>query len=148
MASRRLGKELKNLQNGPVSNCTIAVSEHDMYLWQLSMTGPKDSLYEGGNFQVKIEFPTEYPFKAPVFTFETKIYHPSVEMKTGKICADLLAENWGPTLNVKHCLEILQGMLKAPDADHPLEESIAKMLREDPKGFEKKARQYTKEFAV
>jgi ubiquitin-conjugating enzyme E2 D/E len=111
------------------------------------MTGPPDTPYAGGLFQLKVEFPTQYPFKPPVITFVTKTYHPSVETESGKICADVLTEGWGPTLNLRHCLNIIYGMLKAPDADHPLQEDIATLMREKPKEFEKTAKNFTKEYA-
>lgn len=112
------------------------------------MQGPSDSPYAGGTFTIKITFPSEYPFKAPILLFETKIFHPSVELESGKICADILSNGWGPTLNAKHCLQTLYGMLQAPDANHPLEESVATMLRDKPKEFEKQAKKHTKEFAM
>jgi len=149
MASRRLMKELKTLKKSPVENCTISLkNDEDLHNWDCHVEGPADSPYSGGTFEVKIEFPSQYPFKPPVFTFKTKIYHPSVELASGKICADVLSEGWGPTLNVKHCLVTMVGMLKAPDADHPLEEAVATMLREKPQEFEKLAKKYTKDYAM
>lgn len=111
------------------------------------MQGPAATPYAGGTFWIKVEFPAQYPFKPPKFQFTTKVYHPSVELETGNICADVVSEGWGPTLNVRHCLQTIYGMLQAPDADHPLEDSIATQLREKPKEFEKMAKKYTKEYA-
>ena len=111
------------------------------------MIGPDDTPYAGGLFQLKIEFPTQYPFKPPSISFITKIYHPSVETESGQICADMMNEGWGPTLNVRHCLSLIYGMLQSPDSDHPLEESIATLLRDKPKEFEKQAKKFTKEYA-
>ena len=94
------------------------------------------------------EFPSQYPFKAPALQFETKCYHPSVQLESGDICQDVIG-NWGPTLNAKHCLQVIYSMLQSPESvlDHPLEESIATQLREKPKEFEKMVKKYVKEHA-
>jgi ubiquitin-protein ligase len=38
-------------------------------------------------------------------------------------------------------------MLQSPESDHPLEESIAQMLRDNPKEFAKTAKKFTKDYA-
>mmetsp|Transcript_11209 Transcript_11209/g.25953 ORF Transcript_11209/g.25953 Transcript_11209/m.25953 type:complete len:148 (+) Transcript_11209:118-561(+) len=146
MATRRLMKERTQLEKDPLEYCQIEVGS-DMFSWKVNLQGPASTPYAGGSFWIKVEFPTQYPFKPPMFQFITKVYHPSVELETGKICADIMNEGWGPTLNVRHCLQIIYGLLQAPDGDHPLEESIAQQLREKPKEFEKMAKKYTRDFA-
>lgn len=119
-----------------------------MHEWRATILGPPASPYDGGSFVVEFAFPTQYPFKAPIIRFLTKIYHPGVKKDTGEICADLLQANWGPTLNVRHCIETLYGLMLSPDADHPLETDIASQFREKPKEFEKEAKRQTKEYAT
>lgn len=60
------------------------------------MAGPEQSPFQGGMFVVKFQL-TGFPFKAPVVTFETKIYHPNVQ-PDGAICADMLelGDKWAP----------------------------------------------------
>lgn len=95
---------------------------------------------------MSLAFPAQYPFKPPALRFKTKVYHPSVALESGEICADVIG-TWGPTLNAKHCLEVAFSLLQTPEADHPVEDEIAQQLREKPKEFEKTARKYTKEYA-
>jgi ubiquitin-protein ligase len=102
---------------------------------------------QNGTFVVHFEFPPQYPFKAPNISFVTRIYHPNVRKETGEICNDLINEGWSPTLNVKHCINVLYNMMQHPDADHPLEVDIATQLVEKPKDFEKTAIKWTKEYA-
>lgn len=117
-----------------------------MFKWDCEIKGPEDSPYSGGKFILRIEFPSQYPFKAPSLKFKTKIYHPSVKLDTGDVCVDVVGA-WGPTLNARHCLTVVYSMLQSPQSDHPLEESVAQQLREKPKEFEKTAKKYTKEYA-
>jgi len=148
MANRRLMKERSTLEKNPLEFCIMEPMESsDMHLWKVCLLGPVGTPYQGGKFYVKIDFPLQYPFKPPHFTFLTKVYHPSVQQDSGEICTDMVNEGWGPTLNVQHCLTVIYSMLRNPEADHPLEEAIAQQLRDKPKEFEKMAKKYTKEYA-
>ena len=124
----------------------ISLVNDDIFDWECQIVGPQDSPYQGGLFVLKLEFPAQYPFKAPKIKFSTKVYHPSVQLETGEVCQDVVGQ-WGPTLNAKHCLQVIYSMLQSPESDHPLEEAIATQLREKPKEFEKTAKKYTKEHA-
>lgn len=124
----------------------IELVDDDIFNWKCTIVGPEGSPYAGGKFAVKLEFPTEYPFKSPKVMFLTKVYHPSVMQETGEVCAAVLG-TWGPTLNSEHCLKVIYSMLQDPQPDHPLEEEIAKQLATKPKEFEKTAKKYTKDFA-
>jgi ubiquitin-protein ligase len=42
---------------------------------------------------------------------------------------------------------VVYSMLQSPESDHPLEEKIAQELRDNPKDFQKKAKDYTKRYA-
>lgn len=118
----------------------------DIFKWRVTILGPDDSPYAGGKFDIRLEFPAQYPFKPPKLVFDTKVYHPSVMLETGEVCGAVLG-NWGPTLNAEHCLKVVVSMLQDPQPDHPLEEEIAQQLAKKPKEFEKIAKKYTKDYA-
>ncbi|CAM9126078.1 unnamed protein product [Phaeothamnion confervicola] len=116
--------------------------------WSAIIVGPEDTPYNGGAFSLDLEFPTEYPFKAPKVKFVTRIYHPNVKTDSGEICADILNDNWGPTLNVTYVLNTIRQLLKEPHAEQPLEADIARQLAEDRKAFNATAAQWTANYAV
>jgi ubiquitin-protein ligase len=37
----------------------------DVFNWSVSINGPPDTPYSGGKFCFLLEFPAQYPFKAP-----------------------------------------------------------------------------------
>lgn len=147
--SHSLVQERQSLQDDPLQFLTdIHVSEDDVYTWKIQMEGPPSPCpYAGGKYTLVIKFPAQYPFKPPTITFLTKIYHPSIS-KDGEICAALIGEGWGPTLNVRHCMTVIYETLQSPSADHPLDEEIGALLRDKPKEFDKKARKFTQKYAM
>jgi ubiquitin-conjugating enzyme E2 D len=118
----------------------------DLFVWDVTMTGPDNTPYAGGKFVLRLSFPAQYPFKPPALHFQTTVYHPSVQTATGEVCGAVLGQ-WGPTLTAEHCLMTVYSLLQTPSSDHPLEHDIAQLLATKPKEFEKMAKKYTKEYA-
>ena len=56
---------------------------------KLEITGPENSPYEGGIFELDLSITDRYPFEPPKLRFITPIYHPNID-STGRICLDLL----------------------------------------------------------
>jgi ubiquitin-protein ligase len=43
--------------------------DENIFKWELMIIGPPDTLYEGGFFNCKLEFPNDFPNSPPVMTF-------------------------------------------------------------------------------
>ena len=80
-------------------------------------------------------------------TFTTKVYHPSVKSSSGEICADLLKDQWKPTLSLRWVLGVIKTMLEDPHSESPLEPEVAAQQRDNPAEFAKTAAEWTKKFA-
>jgi ubiquitin-conjugating enzyme E2 A len=53
-------------------------------VWQCVIFGPDDTVWEGGTFNLMMEFSEDYPNTAPSVRFVTKLFHPNV-YQDGKI---------------------------------------------------------------
>ena len=91
----------------------------NMFEWAASIVGVNGTVYENLKYQLKIVFPTDYPFKAPIVTFTTPCFHPNVD-QNGNICLDILKEKWSAAYNVKTLLLSIQSLLGEPNNDSPL----------------------------
>ena len=146
-AVKRISKELKDLGKDPPAGCSAGpVDDEDMYQWQASIVGPDDSCYTGGVFFLNIHFPTDYPFKPPKITFQTKIYHPNIN-SNGSICLDILKDQWSPALTISKVLLSISSLLTDPNPDDPLVPEIAKLYKENKTAYEEKASEWTRKYA-
>ena len=89
MLIQRLNKELSILKKDPIENCSAGPIDNDMKKWHATIFGPTDTPYQGGIFNLNIEFTDDYPYKPPIIYFTTPIYHCNVNSRGG-ICLDIL----------------------------------------------------------
>ncbi|KAB1205320.1 Ubiquitin-conjugating enzyme E2-17 kDa [Morella rubra] len=176
MASKRINKELKDLQKDPPASCSavnnvkrpmlcllemwlsqpearlmppylLGPVADDMFHWQATIMGPADSPFAGGVFLVSIHFPPDYPFKPPKVSFRTKVFHPNIN-SNGSICLDILKEQWSPALTISKVLLSICSLLTDPNPDDPLVPEIAHMYKTDRAKYEATARSWTQKYAM
>ena len=128
---KRIMKEYNDLQKDPPSGCSAGPdTEDDMYHWNGYIAGPEESPYAGGVFFLKIEFPSDYPFKPPKVAFTTKVYHPNIS-SNGSICIDILKTEWSPALTISKVLISVSSLLTDPNPEDPLVPEIAQLYKSD-----------------
>lgn len=149
MALKRLAKELLGVEKEATPGVIKCgpTREGDMLNWTAIIAGPPDSPYEGGTFELAMRFPPEFPLKAPVVTFVTKVYHPNVNAEGG-ICVDILkSEAWSPAYSVPKILLSLQSLLADPNPDQALMPEIGAQCKDNREEFNKTAREWTEKHA-
>uniref|UniRef100_A0A1W2VMZ9 Ubiquitin-conjugating enzyme n=2 Tax=Naegleria fowleri TaxID=5763 RepID=A0A1W2VMZ9_NAEFO len=136
----RLLSDLQQLQKDPPEGITASPeSENDLYVWNATITGPMDSIWEGGIFFLRLTFPEDYPTKPPKVKFTSKIFHPNV-YKDGSICLDIVQDKWSPIYTVDSILTSILSLLEDPNPDSPANPEAAKLFVNDPKEYKKRVR--------
>jgi ubiquitin-conjugating enzyme E2 D/E len=144
---RRLKKEYKDFQKDPPTNCSAGPIDDNIYKWKAFINGPKDSPYEGGLFELEMNFTNRYPFKPPKVVFTTKIYHMNIN-GSGQICLDILKDKWSPALTISKLLLSICSLLTDPNPDDPLVPEIANLYKNNKILCMATAREYTQTWAI
>ena len=144
---KRLNKEYEEMKINPPFNCSAGPnSEDDLFSWSATIYGPVGSPYEGGVFELDINFPNDYPFKPPKIIFLTKIFHCNINSK-GFICLDILKDKWSPALTISKVLLSICSLLDDQNPNDPLEPDIAKLYESNKNEFLRQAQIYTNLYA-
>lgn len=99
--AEKLKEELKFMRRkAPLASMGGSAGPIDnIYHWKAIFVGPIGSLYEGGLYYLEMVFTEEYPIVKPKVRMRTKIYHPNINLDTGRICVDYLNE-WNKDNNI------------------------------------------------
>ena len=147
MTTRRIHNEHKEMIKNPPANCSAGpVSDSDIFSWNATIMGPDNSPYQGGIFYLKIDFPSDYPFKPPKVRFTTKIYHCNINA-TGGICLDILKDEWSPALTISQVLLSICSLMDDANPNDPLVSEIADLLQKNKPLHDANAREWTIKYA-
>lgn len=145
-ASKRVAKELEDLKGEmPPYLWDLCSEKANVLAWHVLLL-PVQPPYSLKAFRLRLAFPREYPFRPPVVTFTTRIYHPNVD-EQGQTCLPLLSrENWKPHTKAAQVLEALSHLVNRPNLEEPLRPDLANLLAQSPELFWKKAEEFTLQF--
>ena len=144
--NQRIIKETQKLKKDPISGISAEAFSDNPRYFNVIISGPKDSPYEGGKFHLQLYLPEEYPMVPPKCIFMTKIYHPNIDF-LGRICLDILKKNWSPALQIRAVLLSIQSLLNEPNTADPLNEKVNDHWLKDKKDAEKTAKEWTQKYA-
>lgn len=135
---KRLQTELMQLMTCSAPGISAFPSaDGNLMSWTATIEGPEDTPYFGLTFKLNFDFPSNYPYSAPTVTFKTPIYHPNVDF-SGRICLDILKDQWTAAYNIQTVLLSLQSLLGEPNNSSPLNGEAAELWEKNPDLFKKK----------
>ncbi|XP_047481794.1 ubiquitin-conjugating enzyme E2 4-like [Penaeus chinensis] len=146
-ALQRITKEMQDLADDPLGQFSVGPVGTDLFHCQATVMGPRGSPYEGGLFDLSVDFPKSYPFQPPQIKFKTPIYHMNVG-PYGDICLDILDKNWSPALSISKVLLVICVLMTDPNPDDPLRFNLRDEYKKDVSVYENNARQWTRQHAM
>jgi ubiquitin-protein ligase len=123
------------------------VNKQQDNLWHIYLAGPEGSPYNGGTFVIELKL-DNFPFKPPVVTVLTKIYHPNIDEK-GLVCEDMIetGAKWAPTKKIVSVMEKIKSMMVAPSTENGLNPDSLKEFQQNHAQWYKTAQNYTQQHA-
>ena len=135
-------RKIKDIQKLIQANPTTKVITENKEL-SFQFSGPNDTYYKDAIFEVNILLPDNYPFKSPSIAFNTKIYHPNIDERSGAICLNVINETWSPTYSLLNIYEMfLPQLLTYPNPDDPLNRDAALLYKTNRRLFACKVKEY------
>lgn len=155
-ATPHLQKQFKELSLHPIAGFRVELND-DLFKWTVWFSGPKGTLYEGGQYRGELEFPQDFPYNPPKFRILSKFFHPNV-YEDGKVCISILhppgtdptnsletaQERWTPIQSIASVLISIISLLADPDpseAGAPANVDALAMYRKNRPKFEQICRE-------
>ena len=159
-AMKKIKEEYTSIRDDPISNIGVSVGlpdEDNIFEWQCTLIGPKDTPYANGLFLLKVTFPDNYPETAPEVCFKTPIYHVNINPRKamegipnaeglGHVCISTL-NWWKPIYNMREVLTNIFALFYMGNPDSPYGITRADELRNNKQLYEEKIRYFTKKYA-
>jgi len=148
-AAKLLASTLRKMLTDPVEGVAVElVDESNLFEWRIFVEGPKDTLYDGGVFQLLMSFPGDYPMSPPELKFVSDFWHPNVYHETGAVCISILhppgedemsgelpEERWLPTQTVQTILMSVISLLNSPNFSSPANVDAGVQWRKSPEEY-------------
>ncbi|KAJ8568351.1 hypothetical protein K7X08_027884 [Anisodus acutangulus] len=131
-----------------MSDYTVETINDGITEFNVEFHGPKESLYEGGVWKIRVELPDAYPYKSPSIGFLNKIFHPNVDELSGSVCLDVINQSWSPMFDLLNVFEVfLPQLLLYPNPSDPLNGDAASLMMKDKNQYEQKVKEYCERYA-
>ena len=141
IAKKRLLKDLHQIRSLKFQDGVTAtpLNENNLFEWQAIITGPDQSPYENGIYELKLTIPCNYPVKPPKIRFITEIFHPNI-YKNGDICIDILQDQWSQVMSIEKLLISIRSLLNEPNVNSPANPEAALLYKQHRNEFNQRIR--------
>jgi ubiquitin-protein ligase len=114
---------------------------------KIYLAGPEGTPYESGLFSISLTNLDAFPRYPPIVFFQTRIWHPLVELSTGRVCPAIFNENWSSYEGLEGFLNRLQAFFSLRKVDIALNTEAAAELQQMDGSFEVHAALITRKYA-
>lgn len=131
MWAKRAARDIMQLKEAgyKVRNAEGGEDLGNMSSFLVNMRAPKDSAYEGFEYDILFTITEKFPFSSPSIGFKQRIYHPNVDEMSGSICLDSLNKTWSPAFTLVNIVEAqLPYLLQYPNPADPFNREAAARL--------------------
>ena len=141
-ARRRVMRDVKRMKSEPPEGTMLDDEplNNNIMTWHAALFGPEDTLWDGLVAKLHFEFSEEYPNKAPVVKFITRMFHPNI-YADGSICLDILQNQWSPMYDISAVIASLSSLLCDPNPASPANPEAAKLFEKDTPAYEQRVRE-------
>lgn len=115
MATARLRKELVNLKKDPPPDIIAEPDESNILRWHYGIRGPTSTPFEGGTYVGKLQFPPEYPMKAPSIYMMTPSGRFQINTKICMSMSNFHPESWNPMWSVSSIIQGIQSFMASDE---------------------------------
>ena len=119
-ARKRVLRDLRTMRkDGPevgleVEDCEVLTD------WVIKVVGAPKTVYEGEIYRLRVRFHADYPTQPPEIVFMRPAPKHEHIYSDGKICLNILYNDWEPTMDVKSlCLSLLSMLSSAKKKKRP-----------------------------
>ncbi|KAG6358754.1 hypothetical protein INS49_012273 [Diaporthe citri] len=106
-AQLRVQKDLSELSLGTTMKTEFP--DPDNILRFVLTIEPDEGMYRGGRFTFDFDINQGFPHEPPKVRCTQKIYHPNIDLE-GKVCLNILREDWKPVLNLNAVIEAAEDL--------------------------------------
>ncbi|SCZ96857.1 BZ3500_MvSof-1268-A1-R1_Chr4-1g06790 [Microbotryum saponariae] len=119
---KRIIKETQRLIADSPPGISAVPHDDNLRYFDVLVSGPEGSPFEGGVFKLELFLPEEYPMAPP-------------------------KDKWSPALQIRTVLLSVQALLSAPNPDDPLANDVAAHWKENEKDAMRVSREWTHKYA-
>ena len=144
--SRRIVQDISRLKNNIEHQWDVQPYDSNrLDEWKFYLTGPSNTPYENGRFEVRIVFPVTYPFHQPNLYFVTPIFHPNIAMHAGTVSMEY---DYTLFTGLQPFFKNLILTLHQPSSAGFLNDGAAFLFSHNMTYFKEEARRYTLQYAL